>query len=288
MQETVIGKALYVPNGYVAVWGDDFDGDTLNTEKWQFTKGMSGYNNLILTANPEVVSVSNSNLNLNTIRYKDETNEEIKYAATYSISTPETMNFKYGYIEMRAKVPYKVGSWPSFWMKATNGPEKKYNFLSDGNCKDYMTEVDIFEVFGDVDTAVSNIHKWYDITKFNKRNCNYNIVKPKVPYIFDNYGNLSNEYHIYGFEWTPEKMLMSINGKVYMTYDLNDNIDVSGIETDMRGFHDPMYILFNNHLTKPEWDVSKNISDNDFPMSYSIDWIYLYQIPGVGELYTKK
>ena len=39
----------------------------------------------------------------------------MKYATSASLGTRETMNFKYGYVEMRAMVPIKQSAFPAFW-----------------------------------------------------------------------------------------------------------------------------------------------------------------------------
>lgn len=46
------------------------------------------------------------------------------YTLPEGFSTKFTMNFKYGYLEMRAKIPFKHAAWPSFWMK-TDTPFSK-------------------------------------------------------------------------------------------------------------------------------------------------------------------
>jgi len=48
------------------------------------------------------------------------------------VATHETMGFRYGYMEMRAWVPFRHGAWPSWWMTATSGLRK---------C-DWMSEID--------------------------------------------------------------------------------------------------------------------------------------------------
>ena len=63
------------------------------------------------------------------------------------------MSFRYGYLEMRARVPYSKGAWPSFWLLSGGALGANPNDA-------YRVEVDIFEVFSSCDTATPNIHKW--------------------------------------------------------------------------------------------------------------------------------
>lgn len=45
------------------------------------------------------------------------------YKTSKSVTTGRSMTFKYGYLEMRARVPVGQGVWPSLWMKSNVNPE---------------------------------------------------------------------------------------------------------------------------------------------------------------------
>ena len=101
---------------------------------------------------------------------------------------------------MRARVPFVRGAWPSFWSSSYGslGPDGKQRIYT---IDDYSIEIDIFEVFSSTDTLAPNIHKWYgdgNHTMWNDEN---------EKYTFDS-ADLNNEYHLYGFEWTPTEMSM--------------------------------------------------------------------------------
>ncbi len=264
---TLTGSTDFVSKkeGYTFVWGDDFSGNTLDSTKWTLGIAMTGSSIMKLSDDPRVMSVDDGQLKLNSIHYYNPSEPQYEYAVTYSVFTRKTMAFKYGYLEMKARVPYKKGAWPSFWLNnddGTIGPARK---------ADYMTEIDIFEVFENENTAVPNIHKWYRGTTNAHTEFPSGLTRK---YEFSDYENLSNEYHIYGFEWTPTEMTMYVDGKKYMTYDLSFNFDN---ESDMLGFHDPQAIILNNHM-RFNGEVNP-------PNEYHIDYIRLYQKSN-GELYT--
>ncbi len=284
---------MYEPKDYKLVWNDEFDGDNLDCSKWVLTENMIARPDMCLSKAPEVISVSDGELHLNGISFSDPDNPEIKYATTYSVTTKTTMSFLYGYIEMRAKVPFKKGAWPSFWM-VNNGALNAD--LSSG----YATEIDIFEVFSSTDTLYPNLHKWY--LKDGKhighacydgiRDENGNLVKKK--FIFENSEQLSNEYHIYGFKWTPEVIEMYIDGEQYMSFDMSCNFDAAEFTSDMSGFKQPVFLLLNNHIYTPALVKEKRlkeenflVNDKDLPMEYSIDYIRLYQEPNTGIIHLK-
>ena len=284
---------MYEPKGYKLVWNDEFDGNELDRTKWVLTENMKARPDMCLLEVPEVISVSDGQLRLNGIKYTDKENPNIKYATTYSVTTKTTMSFLYGYLEMKAKVPFKKGAWPSFWM-VNNGA------LNADMSAGYATEIDVFEVFSNKNALYPNVHKWYwgENGKFaghssydGRRDEEGSAIKK--PYVFEDFENLSNEYHIYGFKWTPEICEMYVDGEKYMSFDMTVNFDASGFETDMSGFNQPVFLILNNHIYGPCLVKEKRlqeerflVDDNDLPMEYHIDYIRLYQEPEYGKIYV--
>ena len=59
----------------------------------------------------------------------------------------------------------------------------------------------------------------------------------------------------------------------------------------MDAFHNPMFIMFNNHLiSDTSWQPGPIIEEclNGLPGKYYIDYFRLYQKSDVGELYTNE
>ena len=260
---------------YEYVWGDEFGGNSLDQSKWCFEDKMSGSNMMPCLRDSNVVNVNEGLLKLTAVRYYNSSRPTAQYATNSSVCTQDTMSYQYGYLEIRAKVPFKQGAWPSFWLlsqEAIGNKMKKY---------DYNIEVDVFEVFSSLNTLVPNIHKWFP----NDYHTMYNSGKrTSKSYAFSDYSNLSQEYHTYGFEWTPEKMIMSVDGTDYMSYDLTENYDTEG---SMEGFNTNLFVIFNNFIYVPDsgnTTESNMVNNNELPFEYFIDYIRLYQIPGVGSL----
>lgn len=275
-------------NGYKLVWSDEFNGDKLDETKWTLRADMCGRCDLSLAGEerPEVMRLEDGMLKLNVV--KNGSDAESEYTTCYSVTTFNKMRFRYGYLEISARVPYMQGAWPSFWLKSLKDdicPEPK---------ADYMAEIDVFEVFSDLKTAVPNLHKWFPYEVEFESGYRTNHTQggdmldrsEKKPYVFENNEKLCDEYHTYGFEWTPEYMSMSVDGEVYCTYDINSNFD--GF-SDMSGFHDALYVIFNNHIftEKSSWLPEGTEVDErtEFPINYWIDYIRLYQKDEYGDLY---
>lgn len=277
---------------YTYVWGDEFYGTALDRNKWVNTTSnskMSGFKDILLLDTEESVFVRDGKLTLRAMEYTDPNNPNIKYGVPASVHSQGKMEFRYGYAEIYAKVPFKKGVWPSFWATGDTRLGGRKNF-------DYMVEVDVFEIFGSVNEAVPNIHKWYQNYDYNtNHNQSTDTAKghtqftgSKRTYKFANYENLSNEYHLYGVEWTPTEISVYVDGTKYMTFDITKSYDKY---EDMTGFHDPLLIIFNNHVFSPESSYKPNeitgLEKQNLPADYEIDWIRVYQNKAVegSEIY---
>ena len=55
----------------------------------------------------------------------------------------------------------------------------------------------------------------------------------------------------------------------------------------MGGFNSPLLIILNNFIYAPdlgETNASNRVNNSDLPFNYFVDYIRLYQKPGVGAL----
>lgn len=277
-------------NTYSYVWGDEFIGDSLNRDKWvcsTSTSKMKGFSDMPILDTEEVVKVTDGRLRLSAITYSIPGNDKVKYAVPASVHSQGTMEYRYGYAEIRAKVPFEKGVWPSFWMQSNA-------VLGGRQCNDYFVEVDVFEIFGTEGNVVPNLHKWYRSSHDpSTHDCTYTGTHSSSgtdkTFVFSNTKTLDYEYHTYGFEWTPEKMSMYVDGYCYKTYDITKSYDAC---SDVSGFNDPMFFIFNNHLFSPESSFKPNlITDNEsiIPSHYEIDYFRLYQSESIpnSEIWTK-
>lgn len=247
-----------VTSNYKLVWEDRFDSATLNTAKWGFNDDMGGYEDMYTTEGADVQSIVKNSSGESFLRLHSYYNGA-QYVAPKSINTKETMNFTYGYVEMRAKLPTGQGVWPSFWLKSASTTSAGYN-----------TEVDIVEVFGG-NAVNSNMHKWFEDT-------NYSYSGSK-----DYYTLSDGDWHTYGMKWDVNEITMYVDGNIIMTYNLNTNFGPD--QGGMDGFREPMYLIINNHLFTPayvatdsgKWAESHVVADDFSDSVYDIDYVRLYQ-----------
>lgn len=290
-------------NGYTYVWGDEFEAAKINPNKWSTigTK-MSGGGVLTLGNTEDVVGITNGNLRLTT--YIDEKGE---YHAPYSVHTQNTMNFLYGYVEIRTLIPNYVGNFASFWTRS----------ISDKNCQlvkgkyvgKYFAEVDIFEVLqkNSAQHLAGNILKIAEDTTFMQTWCTAAMPHAQSVKVAD------GKYHLVAYEWSPDEIKFYLDDKLYARFDMRTDW-VNGPElgkgkdgwsvnyskktqsayfdntgTGMDCFREAQYLIFNHHLHhEGAFKASTSVTKNKYfkKEDYLIDYVRIYQKSG-QELYTK-
>ena len=214
-------------------WNDEFDGDKINGKTWQLYDRMWAKNRVIATTDPRNFALENGEAVMRTYR------EDGHYTSHKTLTTFDRMSFRYGYLEIRAMVPFSRGAFPAFWLQSA------WQHRS----VDYMTEVDVFEVYK-AGYVEATLHKWYLKDPVKGPHFRHDWNTP-LAYTFpeDHWETLSREYHRWGFLWDPESIRLTVDGKVFATYDITDAGDFqeglgNGDDlTGMGGFQDPMTIV---------------------------------------------
>jgi beta-glucanase (GH16 family) len=271
---------------YVYVWGDEFDGNTLDDSKWDLTSAISAESSFKLSRDPKALKVQDGLLKLSAQRFFDPDNNQIQAIAPYTIDSKSDMNFQYGYLEMRARIPLKDGAWPALWMSGAckTGAVVSDMFTNgDITASNFSAEVDIIEYV----TFQPNLHKWFyeEVTAegvVNKHSSLGAVETPVKHYLYLDPANSYN-YQIIGYEWTPEKMTIYVNGEVFYTYNWTKSVQLDGLN-DMSDFLNPMFIRINNHL------LPKNIPSDysTLPAEFYVDYVRLYQKENTGGLWLSK
>ena len=283
---------------YSYTWGDEFNASSLDTTVWSFrkveTEGVPSDTKMLEDEN--CITENDGNLHLKTIEYEDSNYGNILFASPWSITTAKSMNYKYGYLEMRAKIPVVQGSWCSFWL--TSG---KIN----GTPSPYGVEVDVFE--SQSLNLTPNLHKWYDSTGSNITDVAYNsspaskyhdlTSSSKKIQKYSASESFKDSYHLIGFEWTPKKMVMYVDNVPYMAFDITDDYESytnTGNSSSgcMQGFHNPLEVIIGCGLYSPAyvnphqpWAEPYMIKDlSVLPFDFAVDYIRLYQRSGEGQL----
>jgi beta-glucanase (GH16 family) len=170
------------------------------------------------------------------------------------LTTEGKLEFAYGRVEARIRIPAGEGLWPAFWMLGTN--INTVNWPQSG-------ETDIMENVGRLpNTLYGTIH-----------GPGYSDIG--VGGTFNSPDPLSAGYHIYSVTWQPGSISWAIDGTTYFTATRNDVPQGSWV------FDHPFFLLLNVA-------VGGNFggpvgSDTTFPQTMAVDYIRVYQAPDTAE-----
>jgi beta-glucanase (GH16 family) len=147
---------------------------------------------------------------------------------------------QFGYFEARMKLPPGKGVWPAFWLIGIDRTK-------------YTAEIDVMEYYGRVPYEFSSgFHIWRQSQGGeNTTGGNWTTVED---------GTLSDEYHTYGVEISPEKSTIYLDRKAIWSF-----------ETP-KEFHTPFYPLVNLALGSG-WPINETPN----PSFLLVDYIHVYQ-----------
>lgn len=154
------------------------------------------------------------------------------------LTTRKSFLQKYGYFEMRGKVPGAKNLLPAFWLL----PEDR---------KMWPPELDIMEAPGHVPDKIATTVHWRDsVGQINHSGC-----RNALP-------GFGGQFHQYGALWTPERMVFYI-----------DRQPVAQVATPI-GFDYPMYMLVNLAVGGDWVGFANNATP--MPVTFEIDNISAY------------
>ena len=189
---------------YQLVWSDEFDQEdlVLDKTKWfletQAPNNGSWYNDELqhYTNRSDNAYVSEGSLKI--IAKKEAYAHSGSTQAYTSARLNSKFSFTYGKVEVRAKLPRAQGTWPAIWTLGSN--LKTVGWPACG-------EIDIMEqLFEDFEMVQCAVHT-PDTHGSNT------IVKQVAV------SDVTENFHVYSMEWTPEKLKFFVDDDHYFTYE---------------------------------------------------------------------
>lgn len=223
-QKRVTAKSM----GYKLVWEDQFNGNELDTTKWN-VRGVGprriGFNSA------EAVKVEDGCLKLYALKKGDR-------ILGSAIGSAKHFNPKYGYFECRAQLQQSSGVWAAFWMQSPD-------IAKGEDPSKYGAEMDIFEFFKEIgsDTITHAIHWAYGP--------HMQSIGPMKSYL----KGLSEGFHTYGFEWTSQKYSFFIDGYKFH----EETRGISNI---------PEYLILSMELPEKLENLAETIFPDVFMVDY--------------------
>ncbi len=277
--------------GYSYVWGDEFDGEYLDTTKWVVETGTSAGPCYKITDSYYLSTMTNGNWTYNDdynmmqdgeVRYLDEEGNnyyledgllvmntkrtEYGYSAT-KISAKNKYNFTYGIMTARVKLATKNGASSTFWSRSLD------NIGGEGAS---VNEMDFVENFG-ADQIHANLHTWTEYVNDTNHNGNIDMQETILP---DEGESLSDTFHEITLYWTAEKIVFYFDGVAYLEQDIGSDPE------KWEAFYKSTYLIMGvsaptgiygtyNNGTTPG-DVLGKLVDS-FNENLCMDYIRVYQ-----------
>lgn len=231
---------------YEMVWADDFNENQLDTSNWDYELGsIRGVEQEHYVNDPENVYVKDGQLVLQvTNRDKEDQyknprgNRQVIYNSG-SVRTHGKREFLYGRIEMKAKLPKGKGAFPAFWTLGSDFTLDGRISSEQGASWPVCGEIDIMEMIGaeNEDLNGKSNKKVYQ-TLYAGSATDVDHSKSISTYTLPE-GIFNDDYHIFGLNWSKNKMEFYVDNKIV------GSIDYSNNEEYKRCFNRPQYIQMN-------------------------------------------
>lgn len=226
---------------------EDFKGNSLDTTKWNYELG-DGCPELCGWGNNELQFYDKNSVTLQGgYLHITATKKDRRYYSG-KITTKNKVEFTYGTVEVRAKLPKGEGVWPAIWLLGADIDE--VGWPKSG-------EIDLMEYVGktphEIHTTLHTPASYGDT---------YTTKVTKIP-------SIEEGFHVYKTIWTKESISFYIDDKEVYTYAPEQKTPENW------PFDKNFYLIINmaigGNLGGP------NVDDTIFPVDFLIDYVKVYK-----------
>lgn len=236
------------------VWSDEFHGSEIDTDRWRVyagdgCPGLCGFGNNELqyyADRPENVKVEGGKLIITALRDSYKTRD---YSSA-KLLTQGIEDWKYGRIEVMAKLPSGRGTWPAIWMLPESN--KYGNWPRSG-------EIDIMEHVGHTPGMVYGTVHTQSFNHMKRTEKNDSVLV----------ADAAENFHLYAIEWREDKIDWFVDDQLYHTF------KNTGKNTDDWPFDQPFHLILNLAVGG-SWGGKKGVDDSIWPQSMEVDYVRVY------------
>ena len=235
--------------GFNLVWSDEFSGTSLNTDDWNYETGASGWGN----EESQFYRSGNNNTKVENGYLVITAKEESFGGAPFTssrLTTQGNQSFKYGRIDIRARLPYGQGLWPALWMLGDN-------FSSAGwpTCG----ELDIMELIGGDGVNDRTVHGTAHWAGNGGAQASHTASRSLAD------GKFADQFHVFSIIWDQNSIKWYIDDIQYHSLNIGS----------LNAFHQPFFFIFNIAV---EGDWPGPIGPNtQFPQFMVVDYVRVFQ-----------
>ncbi len=190
-------KSVTVFVATTRIWVDEFDVDGApDSSKWGYDLGAGGWGN----KEPQYYTNRIENTVVQDGLLKIITKKESYLGSNYTsarLKTAGKFSFKYGKVEIRAKMPSGGGTWPALWMLGDNIGTVGWPACG---------EIDIMEHLG------NQLNKIYGTLHYP--NHSGGTADGSTTMI----SNATTEFHIYSLDWRADAIKIYVDNQLFKTF----------------------------------------------------------------------
>lgn len=248
------GSTYPAPEGYKLVWHDEFEsGSELNPTDWTHEVQKSGWVNNELQNyvngihnGTRVTEINDGKLKITCFK---DTDGKVYSGRVYA---NVKKGWQYGYIEAKIKLPKGKGTWPAFWMMPVT-----VDWATEGWPK--CGEIDIMEEVGyHANYVSSSLHAEGHVHTLGNQVTHEMLCK-----------GAEDDFHTYAIEWTKEKIVTYVDGKVQLSYKSDGTVK-------NYPYDKPFYIILNL-AWGGDWGGNQGVDESALPTVMEVEYVRVFQ-----------
>tara|TARA_S200000501_G_scaffold348186_1_gene363169 strand:- start:2881 stop:3933 length:1053 start_codon:yes stop_codon:yes gene_type:complete len=231
-----------------ATWSEEFNNDgAINADIWthEIGNGDGGWGNG--ESQYYTNSLTNSFVEDGVLKITAKRENIAGYDYTSArIISRDKFEFQYGRVDIRAKLPTGMGTWPALWLLGAN-----FNEVGWPACG----EIDIMEHWGHDPTVIAgSIHT--PMSHGDTWTHGYTTVN-----------DYHEEFHIYSIDWNENRVQFFVDDVLYYTY------SPSPQNSESWPFDQEMFFILNVAMGGHWFDIDPEFSES----TMEVDYIRIYQ-----------
>jgi beta-glucanase (GH16 family) len=277
--------------GWQLAWADEFDGTAIDAAKWTLAHDCWGGGNAerqCYTKRADNARIADGLLHITALRENhsgpafpasqrsrpDRQGTATRPFTSARLSTQGKAAWRFGFIEVRARLPSGQGLWPAIWMLPE---DNRHGAWAASGEIDIMEAVNLGEpclagapgcANGRESGILGTLH-FGGVAPANLQRGSTTTMPAS-----------DDGFHRYAIEWSPEAMIWRIDGVAYATQRPGD-WSTSGSNHPDAPFDQPFHLILNLAVggNLPEKRNSGGVTMAGFPKEMTIDWVRVWQHP---------
>lgn len=266
--------------GMNLIWRDEFNGSKLDMSKWNYDTGYYlnddpgtwGWGNYELehyTDSEKNTYIENGKLNITAYEEPKSFPQDPNKYALYSsgkITTKDKFSFKYGRVDISAKLPKGNGIWPALWMLPN---DDIYGVWASSG------EIDIMEARGRLPGTTSGAVHFGGQWPGNRH--------IGGEYAFPDNQTFDSDFHVYTLVWEEDNLKWYVDGTCFLKVTSEQWYSMADPNNSNAPFDQKFYLIMNLAMGGL-FDGGLAPGSSDIPATMQVDYVRVYKSTDSGEI----